>query len=90
LFAYVTVHYVNPVANLGGRMETYAAANYGGNRSVGTFAVADGGRWGNPSGTMSLSWSGNVLQLNTFNNAYMEYSVDITYVAYDGAVVVFS
>ena len=90
LFAYVTVHYVNPVANLGGRMETYAAANYGGTRNVGTFAVADGGRWGNPSGTLSLSWSGNVLQLNTFNNAYMEYSVDITYVAYDGAVVVFS
>ena len=29
-------------------------------------------------------------ELNTFNNAYMEYSVDITYVAYDGAVVVFS
>ena len=28
--------------------------------------------------------------VNTFNNAYMEYSVDITYVAYDGAVVVFS
>ena len=90
LFAYVTVHYVNPVGNYGGRMETYAAANYGGTRNVGTFAVADGGRWGNPSGTLSLSWSGNVLQLNTFNNAYMEYSVDITYVAYDGAVVVFS
>ena len=90
LFAYVTVHYVNPVSNFGGRMETYAAANYGGTRAVGTFTVADGGRWGNPSGTLSLSWSGNVLQLNTFNNAYMEYSVDITYVAYDGAVVVFS
>ena len=90
LFAYVTVHYVNPVANLGGRMETYAAANYGGTRNVGTFTVADGGRWGNPSGTLSLQWSGNTLQINTFNNAYMEYSVDITYVAYDGAVVVFS
>ena len=90
LFAYVTVHYVNPVSNFGGRMETYAAANYGGTRAVGTFAVADGGRWGNPSGTLSLSWSTNTLQLNTFNNAYMEYSVDITYVAYDGAVVAFS
>ena len=90
LFAYVTVHYVNPVANLGGRMETYAAANYGGTRASGTFAVADGGRWGNPSGTLSLSWSTNTLQLNTFNNAYMEYSVDITYVAYDGAVVTFA
>ena len=32
-FAYVTVHYVNPIANFGGRMETYAAANYGGTRS---------------------------------------------------------
>ena len=56
----------------------------------GTFTVADGGRWGNPSGTLSLSWSGNTLQLNTFNNAYMEYSVDITYVAYDGASVSFA
>ena len=65
LFAYVTVHYVNPVANLGGRMETYAAANHGGTRNVGTFTVADGGRWGNPSGTLSLQWSGNTLQLNT-------------------------
>ena len=90
LFAYVTVHYVNPVSNLGGRMETYAAANYGGTRASGTFTVADGGRWGNPSGTLSLSWSGNTLQLNTFNNAYMEYSVDITYVAYDGASVSFA
>ena len=27
---------------------------------------------------------------NTFNNAYMEYSVDITYVAYDGASVSFA
>ena len=59
-------------------------------QSIGTFAVADGGRWGNPGGTLSLQWSGNTLQLNTYNNAYMEYSVDITYVAYDGAVVVFS
>ena len=89
-FAYVTVHYVNPIANFGGRMETYAAANYGGTKTIGTFAVADGGRWGNPGGTLSLQWSGNTLQLNTYNNAYMEYSVDITYVAYDGAVVVFS
>ena len=32
-FAYVTVHYVNPIANFGGRMETYAAANYGGTRA---------------------------------------------------------
>ena len=89
-FAYVTVHYVNPIANVGGRMETYAAANTGGTRSVGTFAVADGGRWGNPGGTLSLSWSGNILRLNTYNNAYMEYSVDITYVAYDGASVTFA
>ena len=89
-FAYVTVYYVNPIANFGGRMETYAAANYGGTRSVGTFTVGDGGRWGNPGGTLSLSWSGNVLRLSTYNTAYMEYSVDITYVAYDGAVVVFS
>ena len=90
VFCYVTVHYVNPVANLGGRMETYAAANYGGTRNTGTFAVADGGRWGSPNGTMSLSWNGNTLQLNTFNNAYMEYSVDITYVAYDGASITFA
>ena len=90
LFAHVTVYYVNPIANFGGRMETYAAASYGGTRASGTFAVADGGRWGNPGGTLSLQWSGNTLQLNTYNNAYMEYSVDITYVAYDGAVVVFS
>ena len=89
-FAYVTVHYVNPIANVGGRMETYAGATTAGARVVGTFAVADGGRWGNPGGTLSLSWSGNTLQLNTYNNAYMEYSVDITYVAYDGASVTFA
>jgi hypothetical protein len=88
-FAYVTVHYVNPISNLGGRMETYAGATTAGARVTGTFTVADGGRWGNPGGTLSLSWSGNTLQLNTYNNAYMEYSVDITYVAYDGASVTF-
>ena len=89
-FAYVTVHYVNPISNLGGRMETYAGATTAGARVTGTFTVADGGRWGNPGGTLSLSWSGNTLQLNTYNNAYMEYSVDITYVAYDGASVTFN
>ena len=91
LFAYVTVYYVSPVSNYGGKMEAYAnAVNSGGNVSggQGTFVVADAGRWGNP-GTMSLSWSGSTLRLTTFAAAYIDYSVDITYIAYDGAVVSF-
>jgi hypothetical protein len=90
-FIYVTVYYVSPVANYGGRMECYATAvNSGGNVSggQGTFVTADAGRWGNP-GTPSLSWSGSTLRFNTFAHAYIDYSLDITCIAYDGAVVSF-
>ena len=88
-FIYVTVYYVSPVANYGGRMECYAhAVNSGGSVSggQGTFATASAGRWGNP-GTPSLSWSGSTLQFTTFAHAYIDYSLDITCIAYDGAVV---
>ena len=88
-FIYVTVYYVSPVANYGGRMECYATAvNSGGSVSggQGTFATADAGRWGNP-GTPSLSWSGSTLRFTTFAHAYIDYSLDITCIAYDGAVV---
>ena len=90
-FIYVTVYYVSPVANYGGRMECYATAvNSGGNVSggQGTFVTADAGRWGNP-GTPSLSWSGSTLRFTTFAHAYIDYSIDITCIAYDGAVVSF-
>ena len=90
-FIYVTVYYVSPVANYGGRMECYATAvNSGGNVSggQGTFATSDAGRWGNP-GVPSLSWSGSTLRFTTLAHAYMDYSLDITCIAYDGAVVSF-
>ena len=90
-FIYVTVYYVSPVANFGGRMECYATAvNSGGNVSggQGTFATADAGRWGNP-GVPSLSWSGSTLRFTTLAHAYVDYSLDITCIAYDGAVVSF-
>ena len=88
-FIYVTVYYVSPVANYGGRLECYATAvNSGGNVSggQGTFQIATGGRWGNP-GLPSLSWSGSTLQFTTLAHAYIDYSLDITCIAYDGAVV---
>ena len=90
-FIYVTVYYVSPVANYGGRMECYAhAVNSGGNVSggQGTFATSDAGRWGNP-GVPSLSWSGSTLRFTTLAHAYIDYSLDITCIAYDGAVVSF-
>ena len=37
--------------------------------------------------TPSLSWSGSTLQFTTFAHAYIDYSLDITCIAYDGAVV---
>ena len=90
-FIYVTVYYVSPVTNYGGRMECYATAvNSGGNVSggQGTFATSDAGRWGNP-GVPSLSWSGSTLRFTTLAHAYIDYSLDITCIAYDGAVVSF-
>ena len=90
-FIYVTVYYVSPVTNYGGRMECYATAvNSGGNVSggQGTFATSDAGRWGNP-GVPSLSWSGSTLRFTTLSHAYIDYSLDITCIAYDGAVVSF-
>ena len=71
------------------RLECYATAvNSGGNVSggQGTFQVATGGRWGNP-GVPSLSWSGSTLRFTTLAHAYIDYSLDITCIAYDGAVV---
>ena len=88
-FIYVTVYYVSPVSNYGGRMECYAhAVNSGGSVSggQGTFVTSDAGRWGNP-GVPSLSWSGSTLQFNTLAQSYIDYSLDITCIAYDGAVV---
>ena len=90
-FIYVTVYYVSPVTNYGGRMECYATAvNSGGNVSggQGTFVTSDAGRWGNP-GVPSLSWSGSTLRFTTLAHAYIDYSLDITCIAYDGAVVSF-
>jgi len=90
-FIYVTVYYVSPVSNYGGRMECYAhAVNSGGNVSggQGTFVTSDAGKWGNP-GTPSLSWNGSTLRFTTLAHAYIDYSLDITCIAYDGAVVSF-
>lgn len=101
---YVTVHYLSSDATQGGKMEAYATIENNGNGSVGTgqggFIAANAGTWGTPpSGVndrMGLNWdnpgnpwAGSILRIKTFRLANIEYRVDTTYIAYEGATVSF-
>jgi len=86
IFGTVTVSWTNPVADEGNTATAWFGASQAGTRTQGTFTVSQS--WSSTT-VGSLNWNGSTLRLLTPTGTYVSCSVDVQYVAFDGANVTF-
>jgi hypothetical protein len=86
VFVNVKVMWVDPISDQGNTATAWAGASQGGTRTQGSFTTSQ--VWSS-STVGSLSWSGNTLRLTTPAILFASCSIDVEFVAFDGAGITF-